>query len=205
MDQDGKPRKTVPKAIRTDFKKELSELKRLTKDISNLLTGQVKAIEQSYINDRSWSFSDWDKQYLNHPIRRRITQSLIWTIMDDAKNVAVLPTTDGLEDLSGKLHEPAPNATFRLWHPLFEDTKTIVAWREKIEDREIEQAFKQAHREIYVLTDAERNTEVYSNRFAAHILRQHQFKALCDARNWPYTLQGMWDSCLLYTSPSPRD
>ena len=44
------------------------------------------------------------------------------------------------------------------------------------------------------MTDAERNTDIYSNRFAAHIVRQYQFKALCAARFWKYTVQGQWDS-----------
>jgi hypothetical protein len=56
------------------------------------------------------------------------------------------------------------------------------------------QPFKQAHREIYLLTDAERTTRVYSNRFAAHVLRQHQFASLCLARGWRYRLQGAFDS-----------
>ena len=43
-------------------------------------------------------------------------------------------------------------------------------------------AFQQAHREVYLLTGAEQTTGVYSNRFAAHIIRQHQFNALCVAR-----------------------
>lgn len=193
-DKMGKARKTVPKAVRTDFQAELTELKRLSKDVSSLLAGQIKALEQSYINDRTWEFSAWEAQYWNHPIRRRFTQSLIWVITDGAKTLTVLPTDLGLEDLSGKHHKPSKTSIVKLWHPLFSDTKTIVAWREKIEAQELEQVIKQAHREIYVLTDAERQTEVYSNRFAAHILRQHQFKALCDARGWSYTLQGMWDS-----------
>jgi hypothetical protein len=37
---------------------------------------------------------------------------------------------------------------------------------------------------VYLLTDAERRTGTYSNRFAAHVLRQHQFNALCAARGW---------------------
>ena len=47
------------------------------------------------------------------------------------------------------------------------------------------QPIKQAHREIYLLTDAERQTQSYSNRFAAHILRQHQFTALCQQAAGP--------------------
>ena len=44
------------------------------------------------------------------------------------------------------------------------------------------QPFKQDHREVYLLTDAERTTRNYSNRFTAHVLRQHIFAALCTRR-----------------------
>ena len=40
------------------------------------------------------------------------------------------------------------------------------------------------------LTDAERETGIYSNRFAAHIVRQHQLNALFEQRGWRYDLQG---------------
>jgi hypothetical protein len=55
------------------------------------------------------------------------------------------------------------------------------------------QPFKQAHREVYILTDAELRTGAYSNRFASHILRQHQFRALCRERGWSYRLQEGFD------------
>ena len=45
----------------------------------------------------------------------------------------------------------------------------------------------------YLVTDAERRTERYSNLFAAHILRQHQFNALCGARHWKNKLRLMVD------------
>jgi hypothetical protein len=62
-----------------------------------------------------------------------------------------------------------------------------------LEEQQITQPFKQAHREIYLLTDAERHTGNYSNRFAAHIVRQHQFNALCAARGWKNRLRLMVD------------
>jgi hypothetical protein len=37
---------------------------------------------------------------------------------------------------------------------------------------------------VYLLTDAERATGAYSNRFAAHVLRQHQFHSLAAIRGW---------------------
>ena len=63
------------------------------------------------------------------------------------------------------------------------------AWRHWLEGHAVTQPFKQAHREVYLLTDAERQTHTYSNRFAAHILHQHQLAALCRARGWRYTLR----------------
>ncbi len=65
----------------------------------------------------------------------------------------------------------------------------MLAWRDRLERLAIKQPFKQAHREVYLLTDAERRTGTYSNRFAAHVLKQHQFHALCAARGWKNKLR----------------
>lgn len=46
---------------------------------------------------------------------------------------------------------------------------------------------------MYLLTAAEERTRVYSNRYAAHILRQHQFHALTEARGWRNRLRLMVD------------
>ncbi|RZV40966.1 MAG: DUF4132 domain-containing protein, partial [Acidimicrobiales bacterium] len=192
-DQNGKARKTVPAAVRKESKPELTDLKRLVKDMSGVLARQITSLEQSYLNDRSWDFASWQTRHFNHPVRHNLTRSLIWFITDGKKSTSVLPTDTGLQDLAGKTINPSKTAAVKLWHPLFEDTKTIVAWRDKIEELGLVQPFKQAHREVYVVTDAERTTGIYSNRFAAHVLRQHQFKALCEARGWTYVLQGMWD------------
>ena len=54
------------------------------------------------------------------------------------------------------------------------------------------QPFKQAHREVYLLAEAERSSEIYSNRFAAHILRQSQFRALAKTRGWKTSYLGHW-------------
>ena len=38
-----------------------------------------------------------------------------------------------------------------------------------------------------------KETNTYSNRFAAHLIKQHQFQALCRERGWQYQLQGRFD------------
>jgi hypothetical protein len=69
----------------------------------------------------------------------------------------------------------------------------VAAWRSWLEAQQIQQPFKQAHREIYVLTDAELTTRAYSNRYAAHILKQHQFNSLCALRGWKNKLRLLVD------------
>jgi hypothetical protein len=88
---------------------------------------------------------------------------------------------------------PVAAVTVRLWHPLTSEADTVRAWQQWLEARQITQPFKQAHREIHRLTDAERATRVYSNRFAGHLRRQHQLQALCRQTGWRYTLQGAFD------------
>jgi hypothetical protein len=81
-----------------------------------------------------------------------------------------------------------------MWHPIRSDVQTILSWRCWLEDHQVRQPFKQAHREVYLLTDAERETQTYSNRFASHIIRQHQFASLCRERGWKFKVMGDWDS-----------
>jgi hypothetical protein len=95
---------------------------------------------------------------------------------------------------SGKEAKISPESFVRLWHPIDSAPDAVLAWRSFLIEHEITQPFKQAYREVYILTDAERTTQTYSNRFAAHIIRQHQFQALCDARGWTYRLMGNFDS-----------
>jgi hypothetical protein len=79
------------------------------------------------------------------------------------------------------------------WHPIARESAEILAWRDWLERHQVTQPFKQAHREIYPLTPAERQTGTYSNRFAAHLLRQHQFHALAAQRGWRNGLRFMAD------------
>jgi hypothetical protein len=59
--------------------------------------------------------------------------------------------------------------------------------------RELAQPFKQAFREVYLLTPAEEETRLYSNRFAAHVLHYQQTYALMKQRRWTTNYLGGWD------------
>lgn len=182
--------KTIPAEVRAHHSAELAACRRRVKDIEQARAAQVQRLEQSWLDDRSWRLADWRAHFLGHSLRRPIVQTLIWRIGANA----VLPVGDALTDLQGRAQSFSDEAQVTLWHPLLCEPDEVLAWRQRILDLGLTQPIKQAHREIYVLTDAERHTGTYSNRFAAHILRQHQFRALCEARGWSYGLMGGWDS-----------
>lgn len=190
----GKPVKTAPAALKRDHDVELKALKAEAKDLTVMAGAQRLRLERLLLEDRTWPVDAWRSRYVDHGLVGVLARRLVWTVADAGTSTPVIGLDGELVDVTGTIVSPAPSATVSLWHPVDEDADDVMAWRRFLEDRRIVQPFKQAHREVYLLTDAERTTDIYSNRFAAHVLRQHQFAALARGRGWRYALQGAFDS-----------
>ncbi|WP_218136132.1 DUF4132 domain-containing protein [Nonomuraea jiangxiensis] len=185
----GRTVKSPPASVRQDHPEGPAELKSAAKDIDKMLAAQVERLDQQFLTRREWPYRTWRERYLDHPLLGTLGRRLIWLVGDRACCYA-----DGrLRGLDGVPLDPAEEAAVRLWHPIGRDVEEVVAWRDRLEHLQITQPFKQAHREVYVLTAAEKDTRVYSNRYAAHILRQHQFHALAAQRGWHNRLRLMVD------------
>ena len=191
---DGKTQKSVPKAVKEGFAEELKDLKGAAKDIQKMLPAQRDRVEGLYLEGKSWSYPVWRERYLDHPLVGTLARRLVWKFTDNDRTAAGLFYDGDLVDRTGRaLGWLGDTTRVELWHPIHESTQTVMAWRDWLAELEVKQPFKQAHREVYLLTDAERATRVYSNRFAAHVLKQHQFNALCAARGWKNKLRLMVD------------
>ncbi|WP_030683085.1 DUF4132 domain-containing protein [Streptomyces cellulosae] len=174
----GKAVRGVPAAVRRDHADELKELKAAAKDIDKMLSAQSERLDRQFLARRTWSYATWRERYLDHPLVATLARRLLWTVDG---------TTTGFADGALRTLSDTPvtgGDEVRLWHPVGHEPAEIVAWRDWLERHQITQPFKQAHREVYLLTDAERATATYSNRFAAHVLRQHQFHSLAAVRGW---------------------
>jgi hypothetical protein len=189
FDSKDKQLKSVPAKVKQEHAEEYKELQQSLKDIQGMLPAQRDRIDSLFLMQKSWPIADWRERYLQHPLVGTIARRLIWCV----DNTPALFLEAGPADVRG---EPIPHgetAEISLWHPVGREISEITAWRGRLEELGIVQPFKQAHREVYLLTDAERNTNTYSNRYAAHVLRQHQFNALCAARGWKNRLRLMVD------------
>jgi hypothetical protein len=191
---DGKPQRTVPAEVKQSHKEELKELQAAAKDIQGMLPAQRERIDSLFLEQKSWPVAVWQERYLNHPLVGTLARRILWDFGAGDKAVTGIWFDGKVVDLDLRAIAMAdPAMTVRLWHPIGKSAEEVTACRSFLEAQRIQQPFKQAHREIYLLTDAERNTRVYSNRYAAHILKQHQFNALCALRGWKNKLRLMVD------------
>ncbi|MGB0868853.1 MAG: DUF4132 domain-containing protein [Flavobacteriales bacterium] len=193
---DGSPMKSVPSAVKnsTTLANQLKVVRKEIKEIQKVYSAQKQRIDNQFILDRTWDFSNFNKYYIHHGLVYTVAQKLIWTFTRENQSVNAILLKDKWYSVEHDLIDWLDDSTtVKLWHPVRAKESEIIAWREKMMDLEWSQPIKQAFRELYILTDAELNTKNYSNRMAAHILKQHQFYMLAGLRGWKYSLMGSYD------------
>jgi hypothetical protein len=193
---DGKASATVPAAVRRDHADTVKELRGLVKQARGHLGTLGRSLEMGLTAGTTLPYRRWRAELAADGLGWSVVRRLIWEVPGVAGQWrAVLPAGDGFADLTGTaVPEPEPDAEIRLWHPLDTSAEEIRAWRDLLTDRELRQPFRQAFREVYLLTPAEVETGTYSNRFAAHIVHYQQLYALMKARGWTCSMLGPWDS-----------
>ncbi|HLH22658.1 MAG TPA: DUF4132 domain-containing protein [Chloroflexota bacterium] len=168
---------------------------RVADAVRQTLLAQRDRLERALLAERVWRLADWRRLYLDHPLLAVLARRLVWAFTDGAGTAPGAWHDGRLVDVQDRPLDGLTDATeVRLWHPIAAPAATVLAWREWLARHAVTQPFKQAHREVYLLTDAERAAGTASRRFAAHLLRQHQFQALCRERGWRYGLQGPFDN-----------
>lgn len=189
----GKVVKSAPALVKRDHAVELAELKTLTAGVRECISALPSQLEASYLRQSTWPAAQWRQRLIDHPLAGIIGQKLLWQTMGPTPQT-VRYENGILRGIDGTSIELAEGVALSLWHPVSASASEVLEWREHLERALITQPFKQAHRELYLLTDAERATATYSNRFAGHIIRQAQFRQLAKSRGWKTSLIGPWDS-----------
>jgi hypothetical protein len=193
--REGRPLMGMPAALKDGHDDDIKALKATVKEISATLVTERQRVESLLSEERDWSYQDWVSRLLEHPVTSAYGGRLIWeTTVDGGTWAAGLARRDldawVLVGVDGQTHR---GERVRLWHPIRASVDEVVAWRTHVMAVDLSQPFKQAFREVYLLTPAERQTHAYSNRFAAHILRYRQANALMRARGWRAGYLGTWD------------
>ncbi|WP_445535910.1 DUF4132 domain-containing protein [Acinetobacter sp. G18] len=183
-----------PKGFKTSS--SVKDLKKQVKLVSDVLNVESLRLEDAMISQRQWDYNFWQTYILNHGLLGWLAQKLIWKLHIADQTVHAMYIHGQWLNAQAEILDIQPEqvVTLSLWHPIDSNSDEVKAWRVFLAEREILQSFKQAFREVYVLTPAEINAEIKSLRFAYHYLKQSQFKAIANGRKWHYDIQGGWDN-----------
>lgn len=182
---DGKRQKGVPAAVKAEHADAVKELKAAAAEMEKMLAAQRERLEALPLEERAVPFAAWRERYLDHPLLAQMCRRLVWRLETDGRTLSCAWLDGRLVGPDDAPLEPMGDATVvRPWHPVGVPADEVAAWRAWLDRHGVSQPFKQAHREIYVLTDAERETRLFSNRFAGHFLKQHVFSAVARGCGW---------------------
>jgi hypothetical protein len=174
-----------PASAKKELEAELKKLKADAKKIAEQFSIHKNRIEDFYRQQRGWLFNEWLPLYINHPLTGALGKRLIWQFTKEDQLRVAIWTEQGLRTASGEILDwPDEQTRVELWHPIYADAGHVLQWRSYLMCNEIQQPFKQAFREVYLLTEAEEATATFSKRFASHILNKDQFATLCKVRGW---------------------
>lgn len=190
---DGSPQKSVPATVKTQFASELKDLRNEAKEIEQALITQRDRLDRMFRVNRPLQWPYFQSMLFNHGLLGYLCRQIIWRFTHQEEVQTGIFLQGQWTNVKGENFTPSEQSIVSLWHPVGESLDYVRAWRSFLEQQQIQQALKQAFREVYLLTDAEVNTRVYSNRMAAHLLKQHQFNSLAKMRGWKYALMGAYD------------
>ncbi len=190
---DQSTQKSVPAFVKEEFATPLKELKSIQKQIDQSTSAQRERIDRMMRTGRSWSMANFKSWYVHHGLMSFLTKKIIWILETDGKRQSAMLVDSRWINFREEEIVPGANDLISLWHPVSQSVEEIMGWREYLIRQQLQQPVKQAFREVYILTDAEAITRNYSNRMAAHILKQHQYVSLARIRNWVPRLLGAWD------------
>lgn len=190
---DGGKQKSIPTIVKEKSADKIKKLKELVKKIAASTSAQRDRIDRMLRGQRIMSWEYFNNHYASHGLMSTLTKGIIWKFETDNESVEVIYHNNSWLSNKNQVVQPTNETKVSLWHPVTSDVKNIQDWRTFILDNKIVQPIKQAFREVYILTDAEVNTKTYSNRMAAHLLKQHQFNSLTKTRGWKYSLLGAFD------------
>ncbi|HLJ23306.1 MAG TPA: DUF4132 domain-containing protein [Candidatus Acidoferrales bacterium] len=189
FDADRKLVKAAPSHIKKAFPREVRGVATQSKELEQSYTAQRTRLESSFLLPGDMPLAHWRQYFVEHPLLGFLGRRLIWVFRSErGEDQSGIWSADGVIDSFGIPVDLGGARSVRLWHPLASDSAEIQRWRERIFKQKIRQPFRQAFREFYEVTDDERQTKGYSNRFAKILMRQHQFAGLCRARGWEYRL-----------------
>jgi hypothetical protein len=155
-DSQGNTRAALPNAGAKDDPLKAAAARRtwtsVRKQLDQTLKAQAARLEEAMVQGRRWTFDDFNRLILRHPVMGRFARRLLWGCFDPADTLlaGIRLTEEGeLVNLREETVVLVPWEMIGLVHPIHMSEERRLAWGELFADYEIVQPFLQLGRPIY--------------------------------------------------------
>jgi hypothetical protein len=165
QDEAGKKLKSLPAISKKDDEvkanEALSEFKNLKKQLKTVASIQAIRLEMALSSNRKWTKESWIKLFVENPIMHQFAIGLVWGIYEE--NV-LTHSFRYMEDGSFNTKdedefELNDGMVIGIVHPIELESNDITLWKEQFENYEIKQPIEQLSREIFIVTEEEKNSK----------------------------------------------
>lgn len=186
LDPAGKVRNHLPEQLQKKYLHLWLLTASIRKDTAHILKMQKERLEHAMAVGRSWKYERWQAVFSHHALLAILASRLVWqlTNTDGSVTYALQLENGSWHSIDSKPVFPEPDTLLRLAHPAIMTPQEHHAWQKVLVMHDIVQPFKQMFRECYVLTPAEEETRVYSNRFAGFTLSYYGMQSLARKKEW---------------------
>lgn len=178
--KDNKPQKSIPAKLRKN--KAIVALKAHKTDLRRQFSRTRQSLENAMLSGVAFSPDDLVK-INQHPIVKPMLAKLV--LFAPGRGFTGFWRHNQLLDATGKAHDLAEDDRILIAHPahLYRAIEWDLYQRYAF-DEKLVQPFKQIFRELYLITDDEREQKVQSLRYQGHQIQPKKAAALLRTRGW---------------------
>ncbi len=168
FDETGKKLKNLPSVGKKDDEEKaraaIDAFKQLKKQMKASVSSQKARMEYALMAKREWTADAWRALFVKNPIMHQFAIGLIWGVYEEGKLIKSFRyMEDGSFNTEDEEEYILPDGaaatcaqTISLVHPIELTDVSLSKWRQQLEDYEIIQPITQLYRQVYRLTDAEK-------------------------------------------------
>lgn len=164
---DGKIVKALSSASDETTKASKKQLSASKKELKQVLKMQTARLYEALCGERIWPLADWQRDFVDHPIMRRLIERVVWQGLDADNKVLgnFRPTSEG-EFIDTKDTEVDINsfAGVRLAHGATLSTEAAEQWGMHLKDYEVKPLFAQFGRTLIRLPDDQKDATKIDDR-----------------------------------------
>ena len=165
FDESGKKLKNMPAPGKRDDEEKANaayeEFKQLKKQMKTTVSSQKTRLELALSAERQWTVDAWKELFVKNPVMHQFAIGLIWGVYEDGKLIQSFRyMEDGSFNTEAEEEYELPQqGRIGLAHPIEMTKESIEAWKQQLEDYEITQPLEQLNREVFYLTEEEKNAK----------------------------------------------